>query len=100
MSFVRIVPKTLAAAANLRGIGAAMSAQNTAAAAQTTGLVAAAAGRGIGADRNTIRRAHPDAPGGKCPSGAASIHQMFVTMLTVSAGSLAATEAANARAAR
>ena len=44
MSFVTTVPEALAAAAGtLQGIGSALSAQNVAAAAPTTGVVPAAA---------------------------------------------------------
>lgn len=98
MSFVSIVPETLAAAAaNLRGIGSAMSAQNTAAAVQTIGLVPAAADE-VSALTATQFAAHAQMYQA-VSAQAGAIHQLFVTMLSVSAGSYAATEAANTRAA-
>lgn len=99
MSFVTIVPEMLSAAAdNLQSVGSAVTAQNAAALAPTTALIPAAADE-VSALTAAQFVAHAQMHQG-VSAQAAAIHQMFVTMLTVSAGSLAATEAANARAAR
>jgi hypothetical protein len=98
MSFVTTQPELLAeAAGNLQGIGSAMSAGNAAAAAPTTGVVPAAADE-VSALTATQFAAHAQmyqAIGAQ----AAAIHEMFVNTLGISAGSYAATEAANAAAA-
>jgi hypothetical protein len=95
MSFVTTQPEALAAAAGaLQGIGSAMSAQNAAAAAPTTGVVPAAAD-GVSALTAAQFGAHAQvyqAVGAL----AAAVHEMFVTTLGTSSGSYAATEAANA----
>ena len=67
MSFVSGQPQALTAAAGtLRGIGSAMSAQNAAAAAPTTGVVPAAADEVSALTRRssprTPRRIRPSAP--------------------------------------
>jgi hypothetical protein len=99
MSFLITEPAALTAAAgNLAGIGSAMSAQNAAVATPTTGLVPAAA------DEVSALTAAAFAAHGQVyqavSAQATAIHQMFVEMLEASAGSYAATEAANAIAAR
>jgi hypothetical protein len=95
MSFVTTQPEALAAAAGaLQGIGSAMSAQNAAAAAPTTGVVPAAADE-VSALTAAQFGAHAQvyqAVGAQ----AAAVHEMFVTTLGTSSGSYAATEAANA----
>jgi hypothetical protein len=98
MSFVTTQPETLAATAGiLQGIGSAMSAQNAAAAAPTTGVVPAAADE---VSALTAARFGAHAQTYQALSAqAAAIHEMFVTTLGTSAGSYAATEAANAIAA-
>jgi hypothetical protein len=98
MSFVTTQPEALAAAAsNLEGIGAGVSAQNAAVAAPTTGVVPAAA------DPVSALTAAQFAAHGEMyqavSAQAAAIHEMFVATLGTSAGSYAATEAANAVAA-
>jgi hypothetical protein len=98
MSFVTTQPELLAeAAGNLQGIGSAMTAGNSAAAAATTGVLPAAADE-VSALTAAQFVAHAEmyqAVGAQ----AAAIHEMFVNTLGVSAGSYAATEAANAAAA-
>ena len=98
MSFVSTRPAELSAAAeNLQGIGSAMTAQNVAAAAPTTGVLPAAA------DEVSALTAAQFATHAQMyqaiSAQAAAIHDMFVNTLGVSAGSYAATEAANAIAA-
>ena len=99
MSFVTTHPQYLASAAGeLHSIGSAMAAGNTAAATPTTGVVPAAADE-VSALTATQFAAHAQmyqAIGAQ----AAAIHEMFVNTLGISAGSYAATEAANAVAAR
>lgn len=98
MSFVTTQPEVLtAAAANLEGIGSAMSAQNAAAAAPTTGVVPAAADAVSGLTAAQFA-AHAQVYQA-VSAQAAAIHEMFVNTLGTSAGSYAATEAANAMAA-
>jgi hypothetical protein len=98
MSFVTTQPEALtAAAANLAGIGSAMNAQNAAAAAPTTGVVPAAADE-VSALTATQFATHATMYQAMSAQ-AAAIHELFVSTLTVSAGSYAATEAANAAAA-
>ncbi len=98
MSFVSTQPAELTAAAeNLQGIGSAMAAQNAAAAAPTTGVVPAAADE---VSALTAAQFATHAQMYQAVSAqAAAIHEMFVNTLGVSAGSYAATEAANAVAA-
>jgi hypothetical protein len=98
MSFVSTQPAALTAAADdLQGIGSAMTAQNAAAAAPTTGVIPAAA------DEVSALTAAQFATHGEMyqaiSAQAAAIHDMFVNTLGTSAGWYAATEAANAAAA-
>ncbi|MDT5233313.1 MAG: hypothetical protein QOE52_3808 [Mycobacterium sp.] len=98
MSFVTTQPELLTAAAgNLGGIGAAMTAGNAAAAGPTTGVVPAAADE-VSALAAAQFAAHAQMYQA-VSAQAAAIHEMFVNTLGVSAGSYAATEAANAAAA-
>ena len=98
MSFVTTQPEALAAAAsNLEGIGAGVSAQNAAVAAPTTGVVPAAADA-VSALTAAQFAAHAQMYQA-VSAQAAAIHEMFVATLGTSAGSYAATEAANAVAA-
>jgi hypothetical protein len=95
MSFVTTQPEALsAAAANLAGIGTMMSAQNSAAAAPTTGLVPAAADE-VSALTATQFAVHAQMYQA-ISAQAEAIHQLFVSTLGTSATSYAATEAANA----
>jgi hypothetical protein len=99
MSFVTTQPEALsAAAANLAGIGSALNAQNSAAAVPTTGVVPAAADE-VSALTAAQFAAHAQMYQA-VSAQAAAIHEMFVNTLGVSAGSYAATEAANAAASR
>ena len=98
MSFVSTRPTELTAAAeNLQGIGSSLTAQNAAAAAPTTGVLPAAD------DEVSALTAVQFATHGQMyqaiSAQAAAIHDMFVNTLGTSAGSYAATEAANAIAA-
>jgi hypothetical protein len=98
MSFVTTQPEALSAAAgNLQGIGAAVAAHNAAAASPTTGLIPAAADEvsALTAAQFTAHAQMYQAVSAQ----AATIHEMFVSTLGTSAGSYAATEAANAVAA-
>lgn len=98
MSFVTAQPEMLAAAAGqLQGIGATMSAQNGAVAAPTTGVIPAAADE-VSTLTATQFAAHA-AMYQRVSAQAAAIHDMFVNILGASAGSYAATEAANTLAA-
>jgi len=98
MSFVDIVPEMLSAAAgNLQMIGSAVSAQNAAALAPTTGLVPAAADE-VSALTAMQFAAHAQTYQ-TVSAQATAMHQIFVTILAASAGSYATTEAANAVAA-
>ena len=98
MSYVTTQPEALSAAAGtLQGIGAAMSSQNAAAAAPTTGVVPAAADE-VSALTAAQFAAHAQVYQA-VSAQAAAIHEMFVNTLGVSSGSYAATEAANAAAA-
>ena len=98
MSFVSTQPAELTAAAdNLQGIGSTMTAQNAAAAAPTTGVIPAAADE-VSALTATQFATHAEMYQ-VISAQAAAIHEMFVNTLGVSAGSYAATEAANAAAA-
>jgi len=98
MSFVSTQPEALTVAAGtLQGIGSSVSAQNAAAAAPMTGVVPAAA------DEVSALTAAQFAGHAQLyqavSAQAAAIHEMFVNTLGTSAGSYAATEAANAVAA-
>jgi PE family protein len=99
VAFVEMQPEVLSAAArNLAAIGAAVDAQNAAAAGPTTGVVPPAADEVsalMAAQFATHARMYQAAS-----VRAAAIHDMFVNMLGTSAGSYAATEAANVVAAR
>jgi len=91
-------PETLSAAAgNLQGIGADVAARNVAAASPTTAVIPAAADEvsALTAAQFTAHAQLYQAVSGQ----AAAIHEMFVSTLSTSAGSYAATEAANAVAA-
>ena len=99
MSYVTTHPEMLSAAAgNLQGIGAAVSAGNAAAAAPTTGVVPAAADE-VSALTAAQFAAHAQMYQ-DFSAQAAAIHEQFVATLATSAGSYLATEAANAAAAR
>ncbi|HXS86168.1 MAG TPA: PE family protein [Mycobacterium sp.] len=98
MSFVSTQPAELTAAAdNLQGIGSTMTAQNAAAAAPTTGVIPAAADE-VSALTAAQFATHAEMYQA-ISAQAAAIHEMFVNTLGASAGSYAATEAANAAAA-
>ena len=98
MSFVTTQPEQLTAAAGeLSGIGSQMNAQNVAAAAPTTGVIPAA--DEVSALTAAQFAAHAQMYQAMSVQ-AAAIHEMFVNNLRVSAASYAATEAANAVAAR
>ena len=98
MSFVTAQPELLTAAAgNLNGIGSAMVAQNVAAAAPTTGVIPAAADE-VSALTAAQFAAHAQMYQA-VSAQAAAIHELFTATLKASAGSYAATEAANAAAA-
>jgi hypothetical protein len=95
MSFVSTQPEDLTAAAgNLQGIGSAVTAQNAAAAAPTTGVVPAATDE-VSALTALQFAAHAQTYQA-ISAQAAAIHDMFVSTLGGSASSYAATEAANA----
>jgi PE family len=98
MSFVTTQPEALTTAAGaLQGLGSEIDAGNMAAAAPTTGVVPAAADE-VSALTATQFAAHA-AMYQQISAQAAAIHEMFVNTLGISAGSYAATEAANAAAA-
>ena len=98
MSFVTTQPELLGTAAGtLQGIGSEMTAGNTAAAAPTTGVIPAAADE-VSALTAAQFAAHAQMYQA-VSAQAAAIHEMFVNTLNVSAGSYAATAAANAAAA-
>lgn len=95
MSFVFTQPEALAAAAGeLHGIGAAMTAGNAAAATPTTTVVPAAADEvsALTAAQFALHAQMYQA----VSALAAAIHEQLVATLGVSAGSYAAGEAANA----
>jgi PE family len=97
MSYVTALPEMLASAAGeLHSIGSAMAAGNTAAAAPTTGVVPAAADEvsALTAAQFAAHASLYQAIGAQ----ATAIHELFVSTLGTSAGSYAATEAANAAA--
>ena len=98
MPFVSTQPTELTAAAeNLQGIGSSLVAQNLAAAAPTTGVLPAAADE-VSALTAAQFATHAEMYQA-ISAQAAAIHEMFVNTLGASAGSYAATEAANAIAA-
>ncbi|MDP7705786.1 MULTISPECIES: PE family protein [unclassified Mycobacterium] len=99
MSFVTTQPEALAASAStLQGVGSAVGTASTAAAVPTTAIVPAAA------DEVSALTAVQFAAHGQLyqavSAQAAAIHEMFVEALSTSSSSYAATEAANAAAAR
>lgn len=99
MSFLTAQPDALAAAAdNLGSIGAALSAGNAAAAAPMTGVLPPAADEvsALVAAQFATHAAMFQSVSAK----AAAIHEQFVATLATSAGSYAATEAANVVAAQ
>jgi hypothetical protein len=85
------------AAGQLHGIGTAITGQNEAIAAPTTGLIPAAADE-VSALTAALFVNHAQAYQA-VSAQAAAMHDMFVQMLSASAGSYATTEAANAVAA-
>jgi PE family len=98
MSFVTAQPDLLTAAAgDLQGIGSVMVAQNAAVAGPTTGVIPAAADE-VSALTAAQFAAHAQMYQA-VSAHAAAIHELFTTTLNTSAGSYAATEAANAAAA-
>jgi hypothetical protein len=98
MSFVTTQPEALTSAAGtLQGIGSSINAQTAAAAAPTTGVAPAAADE-VSALTAAQFAAHAQMYQ-SVSAQAAAIREMFVTTLGTSAGSYAATEAANASAA-
>jgi hypothetical protein len=95
MSYVSTQPEALSAtAASLAGIGVTMSAQNSAAAAPTTGLVPAAADQvsALAAAQFAVHAQMYQT----ISAQAEAIHQQLVSTLEINATSYAATEAANA----
>jgi hypothetical protein len=98
MSFLTTQPEALAAAAGtLSGIGSTLSATNAAAAAPTTGVVPAAADE-VSALTAAQFAAHAQMYQA-ISAQATAIHELFVNTLSMSSGSYAITEAANAAAA-
>ncbi|OIN78124.1 PE family protein [Mycobacterium malmoense] len=99
MVFVTTQPESLAAAARrLQQIGSTLAAQHTATTAPITGVVPAAADE---VSFVTAAKFAAHAQTFQAMSAqAAAMHQMFVATLETSAGSYAATEVANAAAAR
>ena len=98
MSFVNTQPEALSAASgNLTGIGSGLAAQNASAAAPTTGVMPAAADE-VSALTAALFNAHAQMYQ-EISARATEIHDMFVNTLGTSAGSYAATEAANVAAA-
>jgi hypothetical protein len=99
MLFVTTQPEALSATATtLAGAGASMSAENSAAAAPTTGVVPAAADQ-VSALTATQFAVHAQMYQA-ISAQAEAIHQQFVSTLQNSAAAYAAAEAANALAAR
>jgi hypothetical protein len=99
MMFVTGQPETLAAAASrLQAIGSTLAAQSAATTAPMTGMVPAVA------DAVSALTAAQFAGHAKMfqtvSAQAAAMHEMFVAAIQTSAGSYAATEAANAAAIR
>lgn len=99
MTYVIATPESLAlAASRLQAIGSTLAAETAASAAPMTGVVPAAA------DVVSALTATHFAGHGQMfqavSAQAAAMHEIFVTTLQTSAGSYAATEAANAAATR
>jgi hypothetical protein len=99
MIFVTAQPEMLAAtASHLQLIGSSLAAQNAANAAPTTGVVPAAADE---VSALTAAQFASHAQTFQAVSAqATAVHEAFVATLQTSAGSYAATEAANAAATR
>src|SRR6201994_319242 len=98
MSFVTTQPEAVSAGGtSLQGIGSALNAQTASSAAPTTGVVPAAADE-VSALTAAQFVAHAQLYQA-VSAQAAAIHESFVKPLGTSAGSYAATEAANAAAA-
>jgi hypothetical protein len=94
VSFVTTVPEMLlAAASDLGSVGSVVAVGNAAAAYPTTGVVPPAVDE-VSALLAAQFAAHA-AMYQAVAAGAAAIHDLFVTTLGTSAGSYAATEAAN-----
>jgi len=94
MSFVATQPESLAAAArDVQAVGSAMAANNALAATTTTGVVPAAADEvsALIAAQFVVHAQMYQGVGAQ----AEAVHQVFTTTLAMSAGSYAATEAAN-----
>jgi hypothetical protein len=98
MTFVTTQPDMLTAAAGqLESLGTAITAQNETAAGPTTGVIPAAADE---VSALTAAQFAGHAQTYQAVSAqAAAMHEMFVRVLSASAGSYATTEAANAAAA-
>jgi PE family len=95
MSLVTAQPQMLTeASSDLKAIGSALSGRNAAAAGPTTGVVPAAADE-VSALTTAQFVAHAQMYQA-VSAQAGAVHDMFVTTLAASAGSYAATEAANA----
>jgi hypothetical protein len=95
MSFVTTQPDSLSAAAgDLQGVGADLTAHNSAAVGPTT-VVSPAAADEVSALTAAQFSAHAQLYQA-VSAQADAIHEMFVSTLSTSAGSYAATEAANA----
>ena len=98
MTFVTTQPEMMAAAAEqLAGVGSELKAQNAAAMAPTTGVVPAAADE-VSALTAAQFVSHAEMYQA-ISAHAAAVHELFVSALSESADSYAATEAANARSA-
>jgi hypothetical protein len=94
MPFVTAQPQMLTvAASDLQAIGSALSGRNAAAAGPTTGVVPAAADE-VSALAATQFATHAQMYQA-VSAQAGAVHEMLVTALAASAGSYAATEAAN-----
>ncbi|MGB9303686.1 MAG: PE family protein, partial [Mycobacterium sp.] len=95
MSYLVAVPEMLqAAATDLAGIGSTLSEANAAAAAPTTGLLAAGADE-VSAAVTVLFSSHAQAFQA-LSAEAAAFHQQFVQLLTSAGGSYAATDASSA----
>ena len=98
MSFVTAQPEMLTlAAGDLQGVGAAMAAGSMAAAGPTTGVVPAAADE-VSALTAAQFAAHAQMYQA-ISAQATAVHELFVNTLSMSSGSYAIAEAANAAAA-
>jgi hypothetical protein len=98
VSFVTAQPEALCgAASSLSGIGDAMAARNTAAAAQTTGLAPAASD--IVSTMTAAQFGKQGVAYQQLAAQATEVHDQLVATLRSGAGAYALTEAANAAAA-